>query len=199
MSSPQKGNTDDDVLREPPIGTRVELPEPPHDEDVVPSLHSGGGSPTPSLPPGKLLPGRTARWWQHLMFIGMGLSLGFLGGVFLTAPAFHPKEDATMFALAIADFAGLFVAISLGYGSKILCRLKFQKEKRAGYTTVRSTPHIQIRDSHGAVIPAGDRRLARSSTMARAYLVVAVACAFIAPVIWMLRFLVGLHQLGVTQ
>lgn len=146
------------------------------------------------LRPGQLLPGWTARRWQEIAFVLLGCFLAELVGVLITAPAFHPDESATGMKLFGPLFLATFLPIVvLMVGSQYAVGSKSAKEQLNGYTTLRwlTANSAQVRDSRGAVIPPGDKRLASSARYMHAFSLVGAACVVVSPVIWIVRLVIA--------
>jgi hypothetical protein len=142
------------------------------------------------LRPGELLPGWTARRWQQLMFVMLGAFLAVLISVLFTAPAFHPKEPETQTQLWSTLFlATFFPVLLLMFGCAMAMLVKEVKELRTGYTTLRwlGQNPTEVRDSHGNMIPLGDKRLTGSTKYMHAFILIGSACACVSPLIWILR------------
>lgn len=143
--------------------------------------------------PGTLLPGPTARWWQHAMFVMLGFFLAVLISVVFTAPAFHPTEtDAQARNWSVLFLVTLFPVLALFIASGTGMYVKAIREGKKGYTTLRGLDagQLEIRDARGNAIPPGDKRLSASAKFMHAFGVIGSACAVISPLIWVVRLMI---------
>ncbi|KHL02428.1 hypothetical protein [Sinomonas humi] len=147
------------------------------------------------MPSGRLLPGLSAQAWNNLFFAMFGMFLAGLLSLLFFAPAFHPDEAPALMTFEGVFFAATtFPAIVVGAVAGYAGYFKMKKELHRGYTTVRwsgtGTGTTEVRDSHGRVIPEGDRRLKTSATLINAFCVIGSICAAISPFLWVLSVVI---------
>jgi hypothetical protein len=146
------------------------------------------------VPQGQLLPGWPALRWQQAMFVMLGAFLAVLVSVLFTAPAFHPTESASESQLWVTLFlVTFFPVLLLMFVFGLAMFVKVTREIRGGYTTLRwlTENPAEVRDMHGGVIPAGDKRLTSSARYMHSFILVGSACAIVSPAVWLLRVVIN--------